>query len=141
MTKPRKSHGANRTNRARASFLATLRETCNVSESARSAGVGRRTVYEWRDSDPEFAAAWADAEEEAVDKLEQVARERALDSSDRMLEILLKAHRPEKYVDRVRSEVTGKDGGPVEYRNLSDEEVEARIAAHEAENAGRAADD
>jgi hypothetical protein len=28
-------------------------------------------------------------------------------------------------------EHTGKDGGPIEYQNLSDEEIAARIAAHE----------
>lgn len=34
--------------------------------------------------------------------------------------------------DLSRLEHTGKDGGPIEYKDLSDEEVEARIAAHEA---------
>lgn len=31
-----------------------------------------------------------------------------------------------------RHEHTGKDGGPIEYRDLSDEEIEAQIRAHEA---------
>lgn len=35
--------------------------------------------------------------------------------------------------ETVRNEHTGKDGGPIEYANLSDEEVAARIAAHEAD--------
>jgi hypothetical protein len=89
-----------RTDRAREAFLGALRETCNVSHAARSAGIGRRTAYDWRDADPDFAAAWQEAEDEAVDKLEQVARDRAIDGSDRMMEILLKAHRPDKYVER-----------------------------------------
>jgi hypothetical protein len=33
--------------------------------------------------------------------------------------------------ETVRNEHTGKDGGPIEYQNLSDEEIAARIAAHE----------
>lgn len=103
MAKPR----TDRTDRARETFLAEMRATCNVSHSARSAGVGRRTVYDWRDADPAFAAAWDDAEEEAVDELEKVARDRAIDGSDRMLEILLKAHRPDKYVERFKGEVSG----------------------------------
>lgn len=128
--KPSQARRARRTNRARAKFIEVLRDTCNVSAAARAAGIGRRTVYEWRDADPEFAAAWAEAEEEAVDKLEEVARERATEGgSDRMLEILLKAHRPEKYVDRYRAEHTGANGGPIEYRNLSEEEINARLAA------------
>lgn len=36
-----------------------------------------------------------------------------------------------------RQEHTGKNGGPIEYRDLSDEEIDARIAAHEAGNADR----
>ena len=88
--KPRRT---SRTDRARETFLATLRETCNVSAAARAAKIGRSTAYDWRDADEAFAAAWDDAEEEAVDALEMRARERALDNSDRMMEILLKAHR------------------------------------------------
>lgn len=33
-------------------------------------------------------------------------------------------------------EHSGRDGGPIEYKNLSDEEIAARIAAHEAARAG-----
>lgn len=102
-----KSLRTDRTDRARETFLAELRVTCNVSHSARAAGVGRRTVYDWREADPVFAEAWVDAEEEAVDALELAARNRAIDGSDRMMEILLKAHRPEKYVERVKSEHSG----------------------------------
>jgi AcrR family transcriptional regulator len=94
------TRSAKSTNRARETFLAELRATGNISHSARCAGVDRKTVYNWRDKDAEFAEAWEDAEETAIDQLEKVARDRAIDSSDRMLEILLKAHRPEKYVER-----------------------------------------
>lgn len=96
-----------RPDRARETFLATLAETCNVSESARRAGIGRRTAYDWKAADPEFAAAWEDAEEQATDELEKVARQRAIDGSDRMLEILLKAHRPEKFVERFKGDLGG----------------------------------
>lgn len=96
-----------RTDRAREAFLTTLRETCNVSAAARAANIGRQRAYEWREADPTFAAAWDDAEEEAVDALELKARERAIDGSDRMMEILLKAHRPDKYVERFKGEVAG----------------------------------
>lgn len=110
-----------RTDRARATFLATLEETCNVSASARAAGLGRRTVYEWREDDPTFAADWDEAEEIAADKLEQVARERAIDGSDRMLEILLKAHRPEKFVERQHLKVEAID--PVEVLKAANNRV------------------
>lgn len=38
-----------------------------------------------------------------------------------------------------RHEHTGRNGGPIEYQKLSDDEVEARIRAHEAERAGSTA--
>lgn len=89
-----------RTARARTTFLTTLETTCNVAESARAAGMGRSAAYDWRRDDAVFAADWEQALESAADKLEQVAFERAKEGlSDRMLEILLKAHRP-KYRDK-----------------------------------------
>ena len=100
-------HRTARTDRARGVFLDHLRATCNVSHAAREAGIGRRTAYDWREDDAAFAADWDDAENEAVDALELAARNRAIDSSDRMMEILLKAHRPDKYTDRLKADLTG----------------------------------
>lgn len=103
-----------RTDRAREKFLTMLAETCNVTASAEAAGMGRSAAYAWRREDEDFASAWDDALESAADRLEQIAFERAKDGkSDRMLEILLKAHRP-KYREKQAVELTGKDGGPVE---------------------------
>lgn len=111
------------TNRARACFLAVFAESCNVSEACRQAGIPRRTVYGWRDADAAFAEAWSEAEEAAADKLVQVAWDRALaGESDRMLEILLKGHRP-KYRDKQAIEVTGKDGGPIEHKAAAAAEI------------------
>ena len=89
-----------RTDRAREKFLAQLRLVPNVSAAARAAGFGRNAAYEWRKDDAEFAAAWDEALDEAVDGLEEVAWQRAETTSDRLMEILLKAHRGEKYVEK-----------------------------------------
>lgn len=107
-----------RTDRAREKFIETLAETCNVSEACRAAGIGRSAAYQWKAEDPAFGAAWKDAEEEATDKLEREAWRRAVEGtdkpvtfqgvicdtykeySDRMLELLLKAHRPDKFVEK-----------------------------------------
>lgn len=114
-----------RPDRARETFLRVLADTCNVSEACRTANIGRTTAYEWREADPSFAAAWKDAEEAAADKLEREAWRRAVEGtdkpvtfqgvitatykeySDRMLEILLKAHRPEKFVEKSKVEHSG----------------------------------
>lgn len=122
---------AKRTDAREEKFLTVLRETCNVTEAARAAGIGRRTAYEWRDGDEAFRDKWDEAEQEAADRLEREAWRRAVEGvekpvtfqgaitdtyreySDRMLEMLLKAHRPEKFKDRQAHEHTGKDGEPV----------------------------
>lgn len=135
---------ANRTDRVRKKqekFLDVLRETCNVSEAARTSGAGRRTVYEWREKDEAFAAEWDEAEQEAADKLEREAWRRAVEGtdkpvtfqgvitatykeySDRMLELLLKAHKPEKYKDRVLNEHSGPNGGPIKTESRTWREV------------------
>jgi hypothetical protein len=94
--------------RAKVRFLNVLRVSCNVAGACRSAKIGRRTAYDWREADPDFAAAWKDAEDEAADGLEQIAWKRATEGqSDRLMEILLKGHRPERYVDKFKGELTG----------------------------------
>jgi hypothetical protein len=100
-------------------FLEELADTGSVSTAASVAGTSRTRVYELRKADPTFASAWQDAEEIAVDRLEDEARRRALEGvpeplvsggklvrdgegkpitirrySDNLLLALLKAHRP-----------------------------------------------
>ena len=113
-----------RTPETRAAFLEALAGSANITGSCRSAGIGRQTVYQWREEDEQFAKDWDSALEEAFDKLEAEAWRRGHDGvdkpityqgqvtgtfreySDKMLEILLKAHRPKKYVDRLITENT-----------------------------------
>ena len=47
--------------------------------------------------DPAFAADWDNAHETAVDALEDIAVSRAKAENDKLLELLLKAKRPEVY--------------------------------------------
>lgn len=106
-------------------FLAELQESANVSEAARAAGINRQYAYEARGADPAFAAGWDAALEVATDALEGEARRRALAGveepiyfkgkecgrirrySDTLTIFLLKAHRPERFRDRVTTEHTG----------------------------------
>lgn len=106
-------------------FLETLRETGNVKFSCRQAGIARSKVYDARDKDEAFRQAWTDALNEALDQLEGVAFERARESSDTLLIFLLKSHRPERYMEKTRSEITGKDGEPI---NLTLADLVKRVA-------------
>lgn len=124
-------------------FLMQLTKMPNVSEACRVAGVTRNHAYRTRAEDAEFAAAWQEAIDESIDALEQRAfevgsvgqtvtyRSYTTDGKlkserietrvePRIMELLLKAHRAEKYVDRLR---LGPDGG------ASDEDIVAQIAA------------
>jgi hypothetical protein len=58
-------------------FLKALADTGNVTAAVAVAGTSRTRVYELRRTDPAFAAAWEEAEETAVDKLETEARRRS----------------------------------------------------------------
>lgn len=96
-------------------FLATLSDTGNMTAACMVAGISRTEMYRRRDADPALRAAWEAAIEVSVDKLELVARDRALQGvkepvyykgdvvghvhkpSDRLMELLLKAHRPDKF--------------------------------------------
>lgn len=122
------------TERRRAQFVEILGQTCNVTLACRQVGVARITAYERRQKDEDFAEAWDNAVEEAVDLLEAEARRRAYhgtqkpvfhkgkqcgaiqEYSDGLLMFLLKSHRPHKYRDRY--EFTGADGGPIEVREI-----------------------
>jgi hypothetical protein len=130
-------------------FVKTLRMTGgNVSRACAAINIGRSTAYEWRDQDAEFAAAWDEAVEAGLDDLEEEARRRALEGlmqkkftkngaaiidpatnqpyfervySDSLMQMLLKAGRPEKYRDR--QEITGSLN--IDVSKLSDPELEA----------------
>jgi hypothetical protein len=94
-------------------FLESFRASGNVRLSASSAGIDRDTVYKRAGRDPGFAAAWAQAREDAIDGLEAEARRRALSTSDTLLMFLLRANRPAMYRDNARLELTGPAGGPI----------------------------
>lgn len=99
-------------------FIDHLANGGTVSAACQLAVIGRATAYRHRQSDEDFALAWADAEEESTEKLEEEAFRRAFkgvtkpvhyqglvvdfveEYSDTMLIFLLKARRPDTYRDR-----------------------------------------
>lgn len=103
----------------KARFLERYAKTGNVSQAAKLCGIGRRTIYDARDTDPAFAEAMDDALEVALDELERVAWKRAkgytkagrhYEPSDRLLIFLLSNKRPDEYAQRSRVELSGPGG-------------------------------
>ena len=92
----------------REKFLIALGKMPNISSACRQVGIARHTAYNHRKTDAEFKAAWDDAIEIGVDALEEVAMKRAKKESDTLLIFLLKAHRPEKYRERVEQQHSGE---------------------------------
>ncbi|XPV77036.1 MAG: hypothetical protein ACNI27_03710 [Desulfovibrio sp.] len=108
--------------RAQKNFLAALAESGNVTAAARDAGVSRSTLYALRKRNDEFAKAWRESAQIGIRVLEDEACRRAMEGvetpvyyqgkeigvakkySDTLLMALLKAHYPEKYADKGRSE-------------------------------------
>jgi hypothetical protein len=86
-------------------FIEVFAATGNVRLAASAVGVSRDAPYKRAQADPEFAAAWLRAREDAIDMLEAEARRRALGSSDALLVFLLKSERPEKYREKTTVDV------------------------------------
>lgn len=103
-------------------FLRVLRNSGNVRAACTAAGITRQAAYKAREGSTEFAEAWADAVEDAVDGLEAVAIERARRSSDTLLIFLLKAHRPAKY--RETSRQLNINIGVGDLQTLTDEQLD-----------------
>lgn len=106
-------------------FLAILAESGNVTAAAKKAKLSRTQLYNKRNNDPAFAEAWAAAESLGVSALEDEARRRGYDGwlepvwhkgkrcgtvrkfSDTLLIVLLKAHMPGKYREKLALEHSG----------------------------------
>ncbi|MBX9943780.1 MAG: hypothetical protein K2Y40_06845 [Reyranella sp.] len=99
-------------------FLHHLGRTGSVTLAAARAGLPRRALYKRRDADAAFAARWDEALQLGIDRLQDDAMRRALHGTargvfrngrqvgsvqqydNRLLQFLLKAHRPETYGER-----------------------------------------
>ena len=108
-----------------ATFCQVLAASGIVGWACKQAGINRTTAYGWRKKWKTFADRWEQALEEFGESLEGEAlwraknRDRAASSSDAMLQFLLRANKPDKYVNK--SDVTHHGDGDlrviVEYIN------------------------
>ena len=110
----------------------------SILRACELSGMSRSNPYRWSKEDT-FSEALSEAKESGVQRLEDWALHRATDQenpSDRLVEFLLKAHRPEVYRERVDHRIAGS----VEHRKriILDNIEEARVL--EVEPNGTSAD-
>ncbi len=115
-------------------FLAALMQHGNVSRAARAAKISRMQLYRERAAAPDFAKAWRDAQQIGLDSLEDVANTRARKDSDTLLIFLLKAHRPEKYRETTRHELSGPAGKPIQIETFDYDTAIAKITTRSDED-------
>lgn len=80
-------------------FLAALSAGSNVKAAAEAAKIARRTAYDRKEIDAEFAREWDRAIREGIDHvtdmIEAEAIRRAMEYSDHLLLAILRARKPE----------------------------------------------
>lgn len=117
------------TNSRREVFLSELAKHGRVTAAADTAGLDRSHLYKRKNDDPIFAEQWAAAIDRFADTLEEAARLRAVEGTDKgiyhqgvlmatekqysdsLLALMLKAKRKREYGDSSKVELTGADGG------------------------------
>lgn len=126
-------------------LLLAYAETGRLREACRAAAMDHKLHYYWKRTDPDYAAAYEDAQQIAGELLEEEAIRRArgweethytlhgtpytlTKHSDTLLIFLLKGAMPKKYGDKIAH--TGKDDGPIDVRGLSDLLTHARNGSH-----------
>ncbi len=132
-------------------FVAAMAKSMNITVACRAAGISRSCAYQHRECYPEFAEAWDDALETAIDSLDMQAYVIAMGSkgdpekgiearepSERMLMFMLSRRRRAIYGDSSRVELTGAGGGPIRHaeqefteadRLASIQELHARVGS------------
>lgn len=115
-----------------AGWLAAFSLHGNVTNASEAVSIARSTAYALAERDTVFAAAWAEAQEEAADRIEAEIHRRAVEGvlepvfykgeragytrrySDSLLALLAGATRPAKFRTRIDQQITGANGGPLQ---------------------------
>lgn len=109
---------------AKAMFLQSLRDGWSVTRSAKKAFISREAAYSWRNEDLVFRRAWDDAYESGTDWYEDKAREGAKQLEPRLIDITLRARRPQQYRERLDITVSGG----VDLKGMPDQQLNELFA-------------
>ena len=135
-------------------FLHYLGRSGSVTYAASRAGLERRTLYRRKARDEQFAAQWDEALNLGIDRLQDDAMQRALNGTERplfrngrqvgsmqqydnrLLQFLLRAHRPDIYAEKKQSAIPPLPFDLAERLAAS----RPRLDAHRAEKRARQAE-
>ena len=121
--------------------LAGLKEGMTIRYGLHQAAKGghpvsRSTVERERRRNPEFRELYEEAVEDVADQLEDIAIGRARAGSDSLLQTLLRAFRPSKYLVRQGLEHTGPVGGPLTTVEIPTDPARTKEVLQALEDAG-----
>lgn len=103
-------------------YLRAVAKFGTLTSGCRAARCSPHTVYKWREHDQAFSIRELEVRNEFADSLEIEARRRAFAGSDRLLEMLLRAVRPEKYRERLDITRT-EEPSPKVYASVGPEDL------------------
>lgn len=130
-------------------FLKAYARLGTITHAAEAAGINRDTHSDWLRKDPDYAEAFEEAKAAFAERLEHEAIRRAVEGyeepvfqggelvgtrlrySDRLMELLLKGHLPDKYRERQEIRISGGDPIRVVLHTLPEEQLQR--LAEEAE--------
>ena len=135
--------------RPKGRFLREFARIGSVAMACRAAGLARRTVYRWRDSDADFRGRWEAARLRAGERQRDAAMERALHGEERpvwhdgrivghelfpdnpLLWRLFEATQADRYGPRARESQADRERALELRRRLDD--ADKRVARYHAE--------
>lgn len=115
-----------------------LAEGHSITAFAGIIGVARSTIFEWAKEHPEFSDAIKVGQAKAVHFWEKIAIDIARNGGGNATAAIfgLKNRAGEDWADKVVTEHTGKDGGPIQF---TDDQRAQALAAFLAKNGGKSA--
>lgn len=81
----------------RQAFLSLVAKGVPVGQACKKIGIPRRTINNLVANDPDFADDYREAMDEVVERVDQVAYERAVDGEFKFVELFMKRYRPEMF--------------------------------------------
>jgi hypothetical protein len=153
----RSARTAEKTRVTKAAFIAAFAACGRITLASASVGIDRTTHYVWYGEDEAYRKEFNDVRGKVADMLEDEAIRRAVEGverpligtvgkhqsgvigyvreySDRLLELLLKGNRPERYKERREITGTGVRSAQTDnVRRMSDDELDAELKKLEAD--------